>query len=243
MPVPAWQAPTAGFSALAGQVNQFLAAHAVTYVSTGTVQAGQVIAGSGGLASNSLWIAQSFTTTAAQTTAGYAVMTAKVTGSPVPWSVSIQASSAGAPSGTALVSSSLPKEFLSGTAAAVSVMLPVTGLAAATAYWVVAAAAGDPSDFYTWNKSNQVTGASTSTNGTSWTAQSYGLLYQVFDASAVSPLAGTWEDSGARWTSWSYNGSGQLSALGEYTAGQAANGYTASRRALSYSAATLTGVA
>lgn len=243
MPVPTWQAPTAGFSALAGQVNQFLATHAVTYVYTGALQASQSTAGSGGANSNGLWIAQSFATTSAQTTAGHVTVTAKVTGTPVPWSVSLQASSAGAPSGTALVQSSLPKEFLSGTAAAVSVMLPVTGLAASTTYWIVAAAAGDVSDYFTWNKSNQVTGASTSATGTSWTAQAYGLLYQVYDGTAVLPVAGTWEDSGARWTSWSYNGSGQLAGLGEYTAGQAVNGYTVSDRALSYSGTRLTGVA
>jgi hypothetical protein len=88
-----------------------------------------------------------------------------------------------------------------------------------------------------------VSGASYSATGTSWTAAAYGLTYQVYDQSAVPPLTATWEDSGARWTSLGYNGSGQLAALGEYTAGQAANGYTASDRALSYSGSRLTGVA
>lgn len=243
MPVPSWQAATIGLSALAGQVNQFLCSHAVTYVYTGSQQASQSTAGSGGTASNSTWIAQSFATAGGQTTTGYVIVTAKVTASPAPWVISIQANSAGAPSGTALVSAAVPKEFLTSSAAAQAVMLPVTGLTASTTYWVVAQAVGDVSNFFTWSKSNQVTGASTSGNGTSWAAQAYGLLYKVFDATAVMPLAGTWEDSGARWTALASNGSGQLTAIEEYTAGQSANGYAASSRALSYTSGLLTGVA
>jgi hypothetical protein len=242
LPVPSWQAPTAGFSALAGQVNQFLGTHAVTYVPTGVKQAAQGTAGSGLVTSNGLWIAQSFATASGQTAIGYVQVTMQVAGSPSPLSVSIQASAAGAPSGTALVQSPLPKEFLGGFPASVSVMLPVTGLTASTTYWIVTAAQGDVSDFFAWSKSNQVTGASTSTNGTAWTAQAYGLLYAVWDQSAVQPLAGTWEDSGARWTALSYT-AGQVTGLNEYTAGQSANGYAASSRALSYSGGALAGVA
>lgn len=243
MPAPSWQAATAGFSALAGQANQFLTTHAVTYVYTGAQTAAQSTAGAGGVASNSTWIAQSFSTAGGQTTTGYVIVTAKVTASPAPWTVSIQANSAGAPSGTALVSAALPKEFLTSSAAAQAVMLPVTGLTASTTYWVVAQAVGDVSNFFTWSKSNQVTGASTSANGTVWTPQAFGLLYKVFDGTPVMPLAGTWEDSAARWTALAYNGSGQLTGIEEYTAGQAANGYAASARALSYTSGMLTGVA
>lgn len=242
MATPAWLAATAGQSALAGQVNQFLGTHAITYVYTGIQQASQSTAGSGGPNSDSLWIAQSFATAAGQTTVGYAVVTADFTGSPSPWTFSIQASSGGAPSGTALVSAALPKEFLTGSPAAQAVMLPVTGLTASTTYWIVAQAVGDGSDFFTWSKSNQTSGASTSTNGTSWSTQTYGLLFKVFDQSPVTPLAGTWEDSGARWTALAYTSS-QLTGIEEYTVGQAVNGYTVSSRALSYTSGKLTGVA
>lgn len=242
MAVP-WQAATAGQSALAGQVNQFLVSHAVTYVYTGNQQAAQSTAGAGGVASNGTWIAQSFATASGQTTTGYVIVTAKVTASPAPWAVSIQANSAGAPSGTALVSAAVPKEFLTSSAAAQAVMLPVTGLTASTTYWVVAQAVGDVSNFFTWSKSNQVTGTSTSTNGTTWTPQAFGLLYKVFDATAVMPVAGTWEDSGSRWTALAYNGSGALTGIEEYTVGSAANGYTASSRSLTYTTGLLTGVA
>lgn len=242
MAAPTWLAPTSGSSALAGSVTQLLATHAITYVWTGTEQANQSTAGSGGVNSNGLYMAQSFATAAGQTTTGYVVVTAAFTGSPSPWTLSIQASSAGAPSGTALASAAVPKEFLSGSASTQPVMLPVTGLTASTTYWIVAQAVGDVSDYFTWSKSNQVSGASTSANGTTWTAQAYGLLYQVWDQAAIQPLAGTWEDSGARWTALTYT-AGQVTHLEEYTAGQTAAGYTASSRTLSYSSGLLTGVA
>jgi hypothetical protein len=243
MTAPAWLAATSGYPALAGQVNQFLASHAVTYVYTGALQANQGTAGSGSVASDGTWIAQSFTAASGQTTAGYVTVTAAVTGSPAPWTVSLEADNgSGAPSGTVLASAAAPKEFMSGTAAAVTVMLPYSGLTPSARYWIAAAAAGDASDYYAWSKSNQASGASTAPDGVTWTAQSYGLLYQVFDGTPVQPLAGTWEDSGARWTVLSYT-SGQLTRIREYTAGQAANGYAVSARTLSYSGSALTGVA
>lgn len=245
MPVtPAWQAPASGQQANAGAVNQLLGTHAITYAWTGLEQSSQSTAGSGAAGSNSLWIAQKFTTAAGQTTVGYMALTLQVTGSPSTWAVSIQASSGSAPSGTALVSTSVPKEFIPSASPGIrNIILPVTGLTAAATYWIVAQAVGDPSDFFAWSKSNQASGASTSTNGTSWTAQTYGLLYQVWDQTPAAPVTGTWEDSGARWTSLAYNGSGQLARVQEYTAGQTTTGYAAVSRTLSYTSGLLTGVA
>lgn len=242
MPAPVWLAATTGFQGAAGQVNQFLATHAITYVPTGVLQANQQTAGSGAVDSNGLWIAQSFATAAGQTSVGYAVVTAAVTGSPAAWTFSIQGNSSGAPSGVLLASAAVPKEFLTSSPSAQAVMLPYAGLSPSTTYWIVAQAVGDASDFFAWSKSNQVSGASTSTNGTSWTAQSYGLLFEVFDQSEVAPLAGIWEDSGARWTALTYT-SGELTGVEEYTAGQTANGYAASARGLAYTGNQLAGVA
>ena len=240
MPTPAWLGATSGFNAYAGQINQFLGTHAVTYLYAGVETAIQPTYGSGAVNSDGLYIAQSFTTGASQSAIGYIEVEAAVTGSPGPIAVSVQASSGGAPSGTALVTTMVPKE-LAGTP--VSVMLPVTGLTASATYWIVFAADGDASDYFSLYKSNQTSGVSTSTNGTSWTSQAYGLVYAVYDQSPVPPLTGTWEDSGARWTSLAYNGSGQLTGLKEFTAGQSAAGYTVSSRALAYADGLVTGVA
>lgn len=223
-------------------MNQFLAAHAVTYLYQGSQKAAQITSAAGTQASNGLYIAESFTTASGQTVTGYVMVYAAVTGSPAPWVISLQADNSGAPSGTVLSSSAVPKEFVTGIGGWVSVPLPATGLSAITRYWIVAAAVGDSGDKFTWQKSNQSSGCSTSTNGSTWTAQAFGLMYQVFDQTATLPLAGTWEDSGARWTWLSYS-SGLITGTQEYTQGQIANGYTAAQRTLSYSSGLLTGVA
>ena len=237
MPAPSWQAATAGQSAMAVQVNQFLTAHAVTYLYQGALKASSVTTSGSAKASSSSWLAQSFTTAA-----GFVWVYASIAGTPVPWPLTLQTDSSGAPSGTVLSSASLPKEFLGGFAW-VPVPLPATGLTPAAKYWIVGQETGDSGDNYAWAETTAGSGAATSANGTAWTAQSYGLTYQVFDQTATPPLAGTWEDSGSRWTSLSYDSSGQLSALREYTTGQTAAGYAASVRSLTWSGGLLTGVA
>lgn len=244
MTAPSWQAATAGSSALAGHVNQFLVSHAVTYLYAGTLQSSRQTAGASSTASNGTWMAQSFTTAVGQTAVGYVMINAHILGTPTStWTISLQADTSGAPSGTPLVSASLPKEFLSGSFTWQMVPLPASGLTASTQYWIVAQAQGDPSNHFTWQWSNQGSGSSTSANGTTWTAQSNGLMYQAYDAAAVMPLAGTWEDSGARWTALTSNAAGQVTVIEEYTAGQSANGYAASARTLTYTSGLLTGVA
>lgn len=242
MTTPTWLAATSGSPAKAGQVNQFLVAHQAQYVYAGAEQSSQGTAGSGGVNSNSLWIAQKFTAAAGQTTTGYVVLKLAVTGSPAAWTISLQADNgSGAPSGTPLVTTQIPKELVS-AGSSVTVLLPAAGLTAGAVYWVVAQAVGDSSDFFTWDKSNQTSGASTSPNGTTWTAQSYGLLFQVWDGTVTGALAGMFEDAGARWTLFSY-ASGLLSGVAEWTAGQTPAGYAWSSRSLTYSSGFLTGVA
>ena len=233
--IPAWQAPVAGQPALAGHVNQLLGAHAVTYVYSGAAQA-SAAAATGTVSGSGTYLAQSFTTGASQTTIGYLILSLSANGTPAPWPLSIQASSGGAPSGVPLVSTSLPVEF----GLSPAVMMPVTGLSPGTEYWIVGAAQSS-AGYFDWDQSAATSGASTSTNGTTWTAQAYGFSFEVFDGTPSMPLAGTWEDSGARWTSLSYS-NGQVTSVSEYTAGQP-GGYTASVRSLSYSGHAVTGAA
>ena len=242
MVVPTWQAAVPGSPALAGQVNQFLVSHAATFVQAGTRQASNTTVGSGFASSVSQWIAQSFTTASTQTATGYITVVATATGSPPPWTFSIQASSAGTPSGAPLASTPVPHEFIPSPSGLVTVILPVSGLSPSTTYWIVAAASGDASDNFSWYKSTASSGAATSTDGSSWSPQAYGMIYQVYDGSLTPPLTGIWEDSGARWTLYGYN-SGRVSSVSEFTAGQSAPGYVASVRALSYSGTQLTGAA
>ena len=242
MTTPAWNGATSGQQPLAGQINQFLGAHAATFAYTGAEKDNQSTAGTGAVDSNGLWVAQSFTPGSSYTS-GRVVLTLAVTGTPAPWSLSIQSTSAGAPSGTVVGGPvSLPPGFVPGSATAVSI--PLRGaLSSGVEYWIVAGAAGDVSDFFAWSKSNQASGASTSTNGTSWSAQAYGLLFQVWDDTTVAPLVHTLEDSGARWTTFAFNTQGTPSALSEYTVAQAANDYVQSVRSFTYTDGLLTSIA
>lgn len=242
MPTPSWIGATSGQPQLAAQVNEFLGTHAVTYLYAGASIAAQATAGSGAVNSNGLWIAESFTTGASTTALGRARIFLGYTGSPAPMTLSVYASSGSAPTGSALASTLVPPQYLTAGGATVSIPLPAS-LSPSTTYWLVIPAVGDASDYYSWSKNNQASGASTSTNGTSWTAQSYGLIYTVYDQSAVLPLTHTWEDSGARWTAWAANSSNQPTALQEYTIAQSSGQYAYSSRALTYSNSTLTTVA
>lgn len=242
MPTPTWLAATAGSAGKAGQVNQFLGTHAVTWVYTGTSVAAQTTLGSGKVNTNSLWLAQSFSTGVSTTAAGRVLLYLGYTGSPNPVTIGLYADSSG-PTGSALVTTAVPKEFVTAGGAALSIPLPVA-VSGSTTYWIVAQADGDASDYFSWYKSNQVTGASTSPDGVTWTSQAYGFDFQVFDQAVTNgDLMHTWEDSGARWTALTENASSQISTISEYTAGQTTAGYTVSTRTLSYSTGTLTGVA
>lgn len=243
---PTWQAATSGSAPLAAHVNQLLGTHFSQELYAAVQTDGHTTAGAGSTSTNGLWLAQAFTTAGGQTTVGYVIVNiTDNTGSGTnlsPMTLSIYANSAGAPTGSALASTTVTAEYISQAPSPAIVPIPVTGLTASTQYWLVVPAVGNGSFNYQWNKSNQVSGASTSTNGSTWTAQAYGFRYQIFDQSASGRLTSTWEDSGARWTAATYTGNGTLSTLAEYTAGQTAAGYLQSVRSLSYSSGLVTGV-
>lgn len=250
---PTWLAATSGSQGVAGQVNQLLGTHAVTYLYAATLRASQTTAGSTSTSTNGLYLAQSFATAAGQTAIGYVLVPVTTTTSSganlATTTLSLYASSGSAPTGSPLVSTTLTAEYAylassSGTATTSLIYpLPAMGLTASTTYWLVLAAAGNASQSYTWYRSNQTSGASTSTNGTSWTAQTYGFEYQVYDQTASGLQTATWEDSGARWTASTYTTTKELQTLAEYTAGQTGAGYLQSYRTATYSSGVLTGVA
>ena len=243
MATPAWVAASTGSPPLAAQVNQFLGTHAATMLYIGTERENQSTAGAGSATSNGLYLAQSFTAGATYTS-GRVVLTLALTGTPSAWTLSLQSSNSGAPSGTVLAGPlSLPPGFVGASPASVSIPLPGAAITSGTTYWIVANAAGDVSNFYSWSKSNQVTGASTSTNGTTWSAQAYGLLFQLWDATVVPPLVHTIEDSAARWTTFAVTAQSLPSTVSEYTASQAAGDYVQSVRSYTYTSGLPTSIA
>jgi hypothetical protein len=242
--VPNWLAATPNQPPQAGQVNQFLGAHPTTYLYQGTLKDNQQTAGSGAVTSNGTYIAQKFTTAIGQTAVGLAAVVLAAPGTPgATLPVSIYASSGGAPTGSPLLTANVAPEYANFAPSFVTIPLPLAGLTASTAYFLVTGPAGpNGTNCFSWSKSNQVTGAYTSTNGTTWTAQAYGMRFEIFDQSVTGPLTCTWEDAGARWTWLGYNASNQMNALSEYTAAQNA-GYLQANRTLTYSGTSLIGVA
>lgn len=239
MATPNYIGATATQPPLANQVNQFLGTHAITYLYTG-VALGSSTLGSGTVATNGLYIAQTFTPGSNQTP-GRFVLTLSVTGAPAPLTLSIQTDNSGAPSGTALVTTLVPPNYLTGTATATSIPLPCT-LTSGTAYWIVANAVGDASNFYAFTKSTAASGVSTSTNGTTWTTQTYGITYVRYDQSPVPPLLHTWNDSGVRWSAFTANANNTPATLDEYTVAQGTNQYVYSARSFTYTSGSLSKV-
>lgn len=252
MSTPTWSAATAGQPPLAAQVNQLLGSHAVQVLYPGTLQASNTANGSAHTSGNGIYMAQQVTTGASQTAIGYITApigsytaSGALLGSTT---LALYSSSAGAPTGSALASVTLTTEYsdsVTGGTDTVNVTypLPVTGLTAATTYWLVLAPAGNGTYHYTWRQSTAASGASTSPDGVTWTAQAYGLQYQVYDqAPAGSAPLGTWQDSGARWTATTYTATGEIATYAEYTAGQTAASYLQSYRVAAYSNGILSGV-
>lgn len=238
MAVPAWQSPVVGEQALAGHVNQLLGTHPTTYLYQGTLAASSA-GGSGSTASNGFWLAQRFTTGSAQTAVGYVAFASTVTGSPAPWTVSLQANVSSQPSGVPMASVQYPKEL----AASVTVALLPCAVTPSTQYWIVAEAAGDVTDFYSWALSSAGSGALISPDGVTWVTESFGLRYAVYDQAVIPPLLGICEDGGARYTLLGWAGAGEPVLVEEFTTGQTADGYAVSSRTLTYSAGLLTGAA
>lgn len=236
---PAWKGASTGSQPLAGQVNQFLGTHAATFIYVGASQGSSTTLAGTATNTNSLYIAQQFTPGSNQTIQRW-ILTLAVTGSPAPLTYTIQTSSGGAPSGTILSTTVIPKEYLTGVATAVSVPTAQTALTSGTQYWFVFNAVGDVSNFYSVSRTTAASGASTSTNGSTWTAQGYGLYYQRFDTTVTGNLTHTYEDTGARWTTTTFNANATPNTLQEYTVAQAANDYVYSSRTFGYSGTVLT---
>ena len=248
MSAPAYLAATAGYRSLPGQVNQFLAAHGATWVYAGAQRAAQTT-GTGVYASTAgQYLAQQFTTAAGQSAIGQVwLQLSTVGGSPLtatipPLTVALYASSAGAPTGSALASATLAEQYVYSAPFWLPVPLAATGLTASTVYQLVASPAGSGAAYYAWQHSNQASGASTSTNATTWSAQTYGLLFQVFDQSPGGQVQFITEDGGARIVQFTYNTQALPSQIVEQTIAQDGS-VLYSTRALTYTGGALSGVA
>lgn len=243
-------AATTGQPPLAQHINQFLTTHPTQFIYTGAQQQFNTTAGATSTGTNNLWLAQKWNTQVAQTTLGYvaiALSTTVTSGSVLPpTTVSIYTDNAGVP-GTSLFSITVTAEYANlatgGTPTnTLIVPCPLTGLAAATNYWIVVTASTSAGGQYTWFRTTAGLGASTSPNGSTWTAQSYGFIFTIFDKTMAAPLVAVLEDGTQRWQVFRYNTNLEVSNRAEYTGGQTASGYNQGWRTLAYTNGLLQGV-
>jgi hypothetical protein len=239
MTTPTWQAPAPGQPANAGHINQFLLPHPSQIIYPGVQKAGRTTDGSAASDSNGLWVAQSFT---GVTAVGRAVLTVTKHGTPGLLQVSLQNDASGKPAGVDLVSVQLPAEWFTTAKTSVSMPLPLTGLASSGTYWLVCQAVGDASDYWAIEHSTQTSGASTSPDGSTWTAQTFGIIHQLFDQTVNGAPKHEWIDGGARWSILSYDtAKGTLIGIYEYVTGQAGT-YQAQGRTLAFANGNLVSV-
>lgn len=246
---PVWSTATPGLAAKARHPNQFLGTHQATYSYTTGAIASQQATGNGVYeSSQTTWLSQTITTTSTQTGIGYLqLQLSTVGGSPTltlinPLTVSLYNSVAGQPSGSALISVSLASQYVYSSSFWVNVPLSITGLSPSTAYEIVTQAVGTTGHYYTWQHSTG-TGAATSTNGTTWTNQTYGLMYKVYNTGGTGGnLIMISEDNGARWTQFVYNSNNLVTQMTEFTAGETPTSYLLTTSNYTYTNGLLTAV-
>jgi hypothetical protein len=245
--IPTYLAASPGSNAAAGQVNQFLGAHNASIIYSGAAGNAQATGAGVFQSTSGTWLSQQIATVSGQTTLAYVLVQVSVVGgSPtlalVPsLSVALYSDVGGLP-GVSLASASVSGQYVYSQPFWVTVPLAATGLSPSSTYHLVLAAAGTAGHYYTWQQSNQTSGAATGSDGVNWALGSFGFMYQLFQQGTGGQPQFLWEDSGQRWVQLSYNALGQLTGIAESTGSQA-GGVFSSTRSLTYTNGLLTGVA
>lgn len=246
--IPAWLAATAGFDANAGVFNQFLGGHPSTILYSGAQVVTQQATGSGIYqSSQSQWMSQAFATSNSQTVIGSInLQLSTVGGSPslplIPvLTVGIYADDGSGllPTGSALVSALISNSYVYSSPFWVSIPLPLS-VTPSTNYHVVTNMVGATNHYYVWQQSTQTAGAATSPDGVTWTASSFGLMYQILDQTNTGLITAISEDGGAFLTTLTYTAQKQVATITQFSTSQGS--YITSSGSLAYTNGFLTGV-
>ena len=245
--IPTLQAATTGQPGNAGLITQFLAAHNASFTYSGQALISSQATGGGVYQSTqSQWLSQTITTGVSQTAIGsVGLQLSTVGGSPTsaliaPLTVGLYADSGGQPTGSALATATVTCPYVYSSPFWVSVPLSTTVSSSAT-YHLVTNLVGTAGHYYVWQQSNQAQGAATAPDGATWTNQTYGLMYEVFDQTASGQLLSISEDSGQVITTLTYTALGQIATVTQYAVTQSGSSISSSG-SLSYTNGLLTGV-
>lgn len=249
--IPTYKVAVVGQPGNAGMVNQFLGAHdAALIYSSSVLQSSQTTGSAVYTTTAGQYVSQSFTTTSSQTQVGQIwLQVSVVNGSAIsdnvgPLMVSIYADFAGRPTGSPLATTSLSETIIYASSFWVVFPIAASGLSPGTTYHIVTSPIGDSTHYYVWQRSNQTSGASTTSDFLTWTDQAYGLMYQVYDQTANSDglLNYIILDGGSRWVKYTYNTDRLISTVTEYVIDQTGTGNFTTTHTLSYTNARLTGI-
>lgn len=246
--VPTWLSAAAGMPGNSGVINQLNGAHTTTFLYSGGMVTNSQTIGSGTYqGSQNNWTGQTIVTGSSQTAIGSVQLQLSVVGgSPtlnlVPvLTVALYADGNGLPAGSPIVSTNISNNYVYTAPFWVSIPLPATGLTPSTQYHIVTNLVGNASHYYTWQQSNQTSGAATSPDGNVWTFSTFGMMYQVLDQTSTGSITTVFEDNGALFTTLTYNTVGQITGVTQFVTAQG-GGYLQSSGTLSYTNGILTGV-
>jgi hypothetical protein len=222
--IPSWLGAQVAYPGNAGLVNQLLAHHNALYQYSGQSIVSQQATGSAVYIDTlNQWLSQAITTGSSQTElSGLGLQLSTIGGSPtltlIPsLTVSLYADSVGLPTGSALASATVTSPYVYSSSFWVQIPLFASGLTASTTYHLVTSITGTTGHYYVWQESNQLTGCATAPDGVTWTAQPFGLMYQVYSQTGVSGNITTIsEDNGALTTMLAYNSLQQISSITQY---------------------------
>lgn len=249
--IPTYAAALAGQNGGAGAVNQFLVPHNATFIyASALLQSGQSTGTGNYTTTQGQYLSQTFTTGASQTTISEVWLQistiggSAVTNSITPLTVGLYADSGGEPTGSPLASASLVETAVYASGFWVIIPMPISGLTASTTYHLVVSPAGTSTAYYVWQNNNQAGGGSISPDLVTWTDQTFGFMYRVYDqtASSNSLLQFVVEDGGLRWIEYTYTAQNLINTITEYTVDQTGTGSVSYTRTLSYTNGLLTGV-
>lgn len=252
MSAPTYHSVSSAATQSAGDITQFLGAHASALLYQGTSQVSDTTTPTGTIGTNTgaaaQYIAQPFVTAVGQTTISRIELFIAQQGTGADTSVEIRTDNAGVPSNTTLYSITLPLDFAQNLA--VSIPINLTGLTASTKYHIVIDGTGNTTNYLLLSRSaTSVNAFLTSSNGGSgWAAGGFTLYFNVFSG-VNGVLRNTYDDAGARWTTIDYTNSvaaGNTTPIhiGEYTAatGGLSTGALRSWRTCTFTSGQLTSV-
>ena len=234
MSVPTWHAPVNTNAFSAGDITQFLATHPAAFLYQGTSQVSYIVASSASQNTNTgtaaQWLAQPFSTAAAQTTITRVELALNGSGTFADTTLELRTDNAGVPSNTTLWSCNVPADFFASSAVYLSVPCNITGLVASTKYHLVLDGTASTANYDTWvTAATSVNAGLKSASGTgTWTTVSTTFLFNVFNGTN-GVLRNTYEDSPAagppaRWTGLDYANTTRVVSTGALPTNAARDG-------------------